>query len=189
MSNQTGRTWPALQEELGSSGSVTYGVEVKIASIDDPGKTCKRGEEGEILARNRSSMLGYLYNKEATAEALDKDGWFHTGDVGKIHRQGRLHITDRVKEVIKVKGLQVSPSDLEAILISSPLLSDAGVTAVYDPSTASEYPRAYVVPTDPSVDVKKLALQVKSWMEERTAPYKWYDGYDVGARCNPLILF
>lgn len=162
--------WASLQKELGSSGLPVYGVEVKIASIGSPTKICKRGEDGEILVRARSTMLGYLYNKEATAEALDKDGWFYTGDVGRIDRHGHIFITDRMKEVIKVKGLQVSPSDLEATLISSPLISDAAVTTIYECSAGGCLRRC----GEACADVEKLAQDVKAWMEERTTQYKWY---------------
>jgi 4-coumarate--CoA ligase len=72
-------------------------------------------------------MTCYLNNKAATDEALDSEGWFHTGDVGKIDNKGHLWITDRLKDVMKVKGFQVSPSELENILCGSPSVADAAV--------------------------------------------------------------
>ena len=115
-------------------------------------------------------MTCYLNNKVATDEALDKDGWFHTGDVGKIDANNQVWITDRLKDVMKVKGyeyvfassglacsfskhtkfcirFQVSPSELENLLCGSSSVADAAVTGVFDASLATELPRAYVVPS------------------------------------------
>lgn len=101
--NQFGYTWEDMKPQLGNTGGPMYGVELKIISLDDA-KTMKRGEEGEILIRSGQLLNCYLNNKEATNESLDLDGWFHTGDIGKIDDKGFLWITDRLKEVIKVKG-------------------------------------------------------------------------------------
>lgn len=102
--NQFGYTWDDLKPQLGNTGAPVYGVQLKIISLDDPTKTLKRGAEGEILIKSGQLLNCYLNNKEATDESLDQDGWFHTGDIGKIDSNGYLWITDRLKEVIKVKG-------------------------------------------------------------------------------------
>lgn len=81
-----------------------FGVQLKVMSLDDPNTVVKRGQEGEILIKSAMLMNCYLNNSSATNEALDPQGWFHTGDVGKIDGKGYLWITDRLKEVIKVKG-------------------------------------------------------------------------------------
>ncbi|EON67618.1 hypothetical protein W97_06761 [Coniosporium apollinis CBS 100218] len=189
--HQVGDTWEELQPQLGSTGVPLYGVEIKIvpSDSDGAGAVLKRGREGEILVRSPSVMSGYLNNGAATAEAFTQDGWLRTGDVGKIDDSGFLWITDRLKEVIKVKGFQVSPSELEAVLCASPLVADAGVISVFDAAQATELPRAYVVPTDTTLltqhvlgeteaspELKRLGGEVRKWVEGRTAHYKWLRG-------------
>jgi acyl-coenzyme A synthetase/AMP-(fatty) acid ligase len=116
-----------------------------------------------------------------TEEALTADGWFRTGDVGAICPEGRLRITDRLKELIKVRAYQVAPAELEAVLCSSEAVADAGVIGVYDKSEATEWPRAFVVPRAgrenmSQADLQKLAVQLKELVEKRTAKYKWLIG-------------
>ena len=81
-----------------------YGVQIKIQSLDDPNKTLERNREGEILIKSGQLLCCYLNNAEATNESVDQDGWFRTGDIGKVDSNGFMWITDRLKEVIKVKG-------------------------------------------------------------------------------------
>lgn len=102
--NQFGYTWDELKPQLGNTGGPMYGVEIKIISLDDSTNIVKRNTEGEILIRSGMLLNCYLNNKEATDESLDKDGWFRTGDIGKVDGNDYLWITDRLKEVIKVKG-------------------------------------------------------------------------------------
>ena len=102
--NQYGYSWDELRPQLGNTGAPLYGVEIKIVSLEDVATVLKKGSEGEILIKSGQLMNCYLNNKEATDEALDKDGWFHTGDIGKVDLNGCVWITDRLKEVIKVKG-------------------------------------------------------------------------------------
>ena len=85
------------------------------------------GADGELLVRGPQVMRGYLGNPEATAEAIDPAGWLHTGDIGHLDDRGWLHVVDRLKELIKVRGLQVAPAELEALLLAHPAVADAAV--------------------------------------------------------------
>lgn len=89
--------------------------------------------------------MGYLNNSKATAETFDKDGWLHTGDQGFINDEGMLTITDRIKEMIKVKGIGVAPAELEDLLLGHPDVEDVAVMSVPDDYTG-ERPKAFVVP-------------------------------------------
>ena len=190
VSMQYSTTWAELVPHLGDTGFPQPGNQVKVVSLNDPKKVLNIGDEGEILFKSPGLMIGYLDNEAATGEVLDAEGWYRTGDIGKIDSTGSIWITDRVKEMIKVKGLQVSPADLEAVLCGSPHIDDAGVTAIYDAATVSEYPRAYIVPKDQALielcrkatngslspELAKLSQEVKDWTEPRMAKYKWLKG-------------
>ena len=89
-------------------------------------------------------MKGYIGNEEATRNTIDADGWLHTGDIGYYDQDGFFYVTDRMKELIKYKGSQVAPAELENILLSHPEVVDAGVVGVPD-EEAGELPRAFVV--------------------------------------------
>ena len=89
-------------------------------------------------------MAGYLNNPEATSETIDVDGWLHTGDIGRVDEDGYWYITDRLKELIKYKGFQVPPAELEALLLTHPAVADSAVIPVPD-EEAGEIPKAYVV--------------------------------------------
>jgi len=89
-------------------------------------------------------MKGYRDNLAATTEMIDEDGWLHTGDIGYYDQDGWLYVVDRKKELIKVKGFQVAPSELEGLLLTHPDLTDAGVVGVKD-ADAGELPKAFVV--------------------------------------------
>ncbi|GAA5922980.1 uncharacterized protein JCM15063_003488 [Sporobolomyces koalae] len=186
---QQSMDWTSLKAEMGSCGSAYPGTEIKIRSIED-GRTLKVEEEGEILIRSQCCTISYLNNPEATLESFDRDGWFCTGDVGKLDARGNLTITDRLKEMLKVKGFQVAPSDLEDSLCASPLVADAGVTSAYHEEHATEYPRAYVVPFDkaclvPGPKAEQFAHTLRLHIEGKHAPYKWIRGGFVVVEAIP----
>ena len=107
-------------------------------------------EEGEICVRGPLVMKGYIGNEEATRNTIDAAGWLHTGDIGYYDQDGFFYVTDRMKELIKYKGSQVAPAELENILLSHPEVVDAGVVGVPD-EEAGELPRAFVVKREGSV--------------------------------------
>jgi acyl-CoA synthetase (AMP-forming)/AMP-acid ligase II len=149
----------------GSVGVPLPNTEMRVV---DPatGADVSRGETGELLVRGPQVMKGYLNAPEATAAMLDPDGWLHTGDLGKIDEQGYVYIVDRVKELIKYKGLQVAPAELEAVLLAHPEVADAAVVRFPD-EEAGEVPKAFVVARGP-VDPEELM----AFVAERVAPHK-----------------
>ena len=149
----------------GSVGVPLPNTEMRVV---DPatGADVSRGETGELLVRGPQVMKGYLNAPEATAAMLDPDGWLHTGDLGMVDEQGYVFIVDRVKELIKYKGLQVAPAELEAVLLSHPKVSDAAVVRFPD-EEAGEVPKAFVVARDP-VDPGELM----AYVADRVAPHK-----------------
>ncbi len=150
--------------------SVGFPVPNTEVRIVDVGSEDDRpvGEPGEIWIRGPQVMKGYHNNPEATAGMIDADGWLHTGDIGYIDDEGYYYIIDRVKELIKYKGLQVAPAELEAILQSHPDVADAAVIPSPD-EEAGEVPKAFVV-RKPNVQVTAEALM--DYVAERVAPYK-----------------
>ncbi|MFG3047523.1 4-coumarate--CoA ligase family protein [Streptomyces sp. NPDC048241] len=153
----------------GTVGRLIAGTEMRIVSLDDPGKDLGPGERGEILIRGPQIMKGYLGRPDATTALIDPDGWLHTGDVGQVDDEGWLFVVDRVKELIKYKGFQVAPAELEALLLTHPGIADAAVIGVVN-EDGNEAPHAFVVrqPTAPDLSANDVLLYVG----ERVAPYK-----------------
>ncbi|MFE0202618.1 4-coumarate--CoA ligase family protein [Streptomyces sp. NPDC058985] len=153
----------------GSVGKLIAGTEMRIVSLTDPGKDLPPGESGEILIRGPQIMKGYLGRPDATAALIDEDGWLHTGDVGHADSDGWLFVVDRVKELIKYKGFQVAPAELEALLLTHPGVADTAVVGTYN-DDGNEVPHAYVVrqPTAPGLSEGEIMMYVA----ERVAPYK-----------------
>jgi acyl-CoA synthetase (AMP-forming)/AMP-acid ligase II len=148
---------------LDTVGRAVPGVDIRIVSLQD-GKVVKPGEVGEIQARSASAMVGYLPD-EATAQAFS-DGWYRTGDVGYLDTDGWLSITDRSKEMIKVRGFQVAPAEIEAVLHGHPGVDDCAVFGVDDATDGEAIVAA--VATHGSVDPDELSALVT----ERLASYK-----------------
>lgn len=142
---------------------------MRIVSLDDPDKDVGVGEDGEILIRGPQVMKGYLGRPDATAAMIDADGWLHTGDVGHADADGWLFVVDRVKELIKYKGFQVAPAELEALLLTHPGIADAAVIGVYN-DDGNEVPHAYVVRGPTATDLSEG--EVMMYVAERVAPYK-----------------
>jgi acyl-CoA synthetase (AMP-forming)/AMP-acid ligase II/NAD(P)-dependent dehydrogenase (short-subunit alcohol dehydrogenase family) len=148
-----------------SIGPVVPGVECRVV---DPATQADLGpgEPGELLVRSAEVMRGYLGDDEATAAAIDADGWLHTGDVVTFDTDGWFRVTDRIKELIKYKGYQVAPAELEEVLLTHPAVADCAV--VRSPDTAAgEVPKAFVVLSEPAT-----AEEITTWVAERVAPYK-----------------
>ncbi|GGJ31687.1 4-coumarate--CoA ligase family protein [Streptomyces brasiliensis] len=159
----------AMDPPPGTVGKLIAGTEMRIVSLDDPGKDLGPGETGEILIRGPQVMKGYLGRPEATDAMIDAEGWLHTGDVGHVDADGWLFVVDRVKELIKYKGFQVAPAELEALLLTHPGIADAAVIGVYN-DDHNEVPHAYVV-RQPTAD-GLTEDEVMTYVAERVAPYK-----------------
>lgn len=153
----------------GAVGKLLPSTEMRIVAIEDPGKDVGTGTDGEILIRGPQVMKGYLGRPEATAEMIDADGWVHTGDIGRVDADGWLHVVDRVKELIKYKGYQVAPAELEALLLTHESVADAAVIGVYD-AEGNEIPKAYVVRQQGAQDLS--ADDVMTYVAGHVAPYK-----------------
>jgi 4-coumarate--CoA ligase len=110
----------------GACGTVVRNAELRIVDPDTR-TSLPRNQPGEICIRGKQIMKGYLNNPEATAETIDADGWLHTGDIGYVDDHDEIFIVDRLKELIKYKGFQVAPAELEAMLIAHAGIADAAV--------------------------------------------------------------
>nr|ABV60448.1 4-coumarate:coenzyme A ligase 2 [Physcomitrium patens]PNR34252.1 hypothetical protein PHYPA_024069 [Physcomitrium patens] len=151
----------------GSCGTVVRNAEVKIVDTET-GMSLPYNQPGEICIRGPQIMKGYLNNPEATANTIDKDGFLHTGDVAFIDEDEEMFIVDRVKEIIKFKGFQVPPAELEALLFSHPLIQDAAVVSRKD-DIAGEVPVAFVVRTPSSIISEE---EVKAYIADQVVFYK-----------------
>ena len=150
---------------LDSVGRPVPGVEVRITD-PERGRMLDAGATGEIEVRSASAMAGYLPDAE-TARAF-RDGWYRTGDIGWAEDAGWLHITDRLKEMIKVRGFQVAPAEIEAVLHADPTVRDCAVFGV-DDADLGEAIVAAVVPVDGAVIVPE---QLQAAVAEQLAGYK-----------------
>lgn len=115
----------------GACGTVVRNAELKIAD-PDTGSSLPRNSPGEICIRGHQIMKGYLNDPVATAATIDKEGWLHPGDIGFVDDDNELFIVDRLKELIKYKGFQVAPAELESLLISHSDINDVAVVAYVD---------------------------------------------------------
>jgi len=151
---------------IGPLASSTFG---KI--IDENGRSLGPNETGELMIKGPQVMMGYLDAPDKTAECLSADGWLRTGDVAHYDEEGFFFITDRLKELIKVRGFQVAPAELEALLLSNPHVKDAAVIPVVD-EASGEIPRAYVVLKEGEEYSHQAEEDIAEWVKERVAPHK-----------------
>ncbi|WP_448625943.1 4-coumarate--CoA ligase family protein [Geodermatophilus sp. URMC 64] len=152
-------------------GSVGFAIPNTECRLIDPetGSDAAEGERGELWVRGPQVMKGYLNNPSATADTLDADGWLHTGDVAVVDEHGCYTVVDRVKELIKYKGYQVAPAELEAVLLSSPDIADAAVIGVKDEQTGEELPKAFIVRAPGSTIDEQAVME---YAGSRLAPHK-----------------
>jgi len=149
----------------GSVGPPAPNTECKLV---DPATGVELGpnQEGELCVRGPQIMKGYLNNPEATARTVDEGRWLHTGDIGYADNEGHFYIVDRVKELIKYKGFQVAPAELEAVLLTHPAIADAAVIPCRD-DEAGEVPKAFVV-----LKGEASAEGIMDFIAARVAPHK-----------------
>lgn len=149
----------------GSVGALVSNTEAKLMDLTT-GEEAAEGEPGELWIRGPQVMKGYYRNDGATRGMLLDGGWLRTGDIARQDEQGWLYIVDRAKELIKYKGLQVAPAELEAVLLTHPSVADAAVIGVPD-DEAGEVPKAFVV-----VKESIPAEQLQEYVAGLVAPYK-----------------
>jgi len=160
---------PPHQIRPGSSGCPLPGTQIRVLDTQSAA-SAEPGTAGELWFRGPQAFSGYWKQPEATREGLSSDGWVRTGDVGFFDSEGYLYITDRLKELIKVKGFQVAPAELEALLVVHPAVLDAAVIGRPD-ERSGELPVAYVV-TKGAQDIAQLPQQILAWMETRVPTHK-----------------
>ncbi|ETN38677.1 uncharacterized protein HMPREF1541_06714 [Cyphellophora europaea CBS 101466] len=173
--------WVDWETGVGSTGRMVPNLLAKLCAVpgadgadeaEEP-KEVGPGETGELYVKGPNVFRGYHNNEAATRDCLDQDGWFRTGDVGHIDAQGDLTITDRVKELIKYKGFQVPPAELEGYLADHPLVDDVAVVGVDSKDLGTEVPRAYVVRKGGLKAVQPGdEQQIVQWMNQKVASHK-----------------
>ncbi|KAK1275431.1 4-coumarate--CoA ligase 2 [Acorus gramineus] len=151
----------------GSCGTVVRNAELKIVD-PDTGVSLPRNQAGEICIRGKQIMKGYLNDLEATERTIDKEGWLHTGDIGLVDDDEEIFIVDRLKELIKYKGFQVAPAELEAMLLAHPDIADAGVVPMKD-EASGEVPVAFVVRSNGSEITEN---DIKQYISKQVVFYK-----------------
>ncbi|KAN0000422.1 hypothetical protein ACTFIZ_000871 [Dictyostelium cf. discoideum] len=155
----------------GSAGILVPNQLAKVISLET-GENLGVGEKGEICIKGPNVMLGYYKNEKATNEVIDKDGFLKTGDIGYVDEDGHYFIVDRLKELIKCKGFQVPPAELEALLLSHPKVVDACVVGITN-GDMGEVPRGFVViKQNESLTEKELL----DWAHPKIANYKHFRG-------------
>jgi 4-coumarate--CoA ligase len=153
-----------------SGGAVVASTEVKIMKED--GTEGDVGEQGEVLARGPQVVMGYLNNPKATADTFDADGWLHTGDQGMIDEDNMIYITDRIKELIKVKGIGVAPAELEDLLLGHEVVEDVAVMGIQD-DWSGELPKAFVKLKEGVKQDTTVGKQLIAFVKEKKARHKW----------------
>ncbi|XP_055691232.1 uncharacterized protein LOC129794475 [Lutzomyia longipalpis] len=162
---------PKDRYKTGSVGTVVIGTYCKVVD-PETGEILGPNQSGELCFKGPQIMRGYIGNDAATKDTMDKDGWLHTGDVGYYDEDKFFFIVDRLKELIKYKGFQVPPAELEALLVAHPKVLDAAVIGLPD-DAAGELPLAFVV-KKPNTDVTEK--EIKDYIASKVTNYKQLRG-------------
>lgn len=160
----------------GSVGVLSPGIRARI--IKDDGLDAEVDEPGEMWINAPTVMKGYLNNPTATAETITPDGWLKTGDIVTKDKDHYWYVVDRKKELIKYKGFQVAPAELESVLLTHPNVADVAVIGIDSPEKATELPRAYIVCSDPNQlkDKGAFAHEISEWIKTKVARHKYLRG-------------
>lgn len=171
--------WGEWRSSIGSVGRLVPNMEAKYMNMPEDGSDAKEvavGEVGELYVRGPNIFLGYHNNAAATADSLSSDGWFRTGDVGYQDKNGSFYITDRVKELIKYKGFQVAPAELEGILVDNEAIDDVAVAGMESKEHGTEVPLAFVVRSAKSkssgASPEQTAADINKWLDDKVAYHK-----------------
>ncbi|KAL2868797.1 acyl--CoA ligase [Aspergillus lucknowensis] len=163
--------WDTWNQGIGSNGPAVPGVEAKIAISET--QTAAAREEGELWIRGPTVFNGYMDDAAATEACLTADRWFKTGDIGFEDEMGNLYITDRAKDMIKFKGYQIAPTELEDILLDHPAVSDAAVIGVWNEEMQTEVPLAYIVRKGEAENRGDgVALSIMEHLKSKVVHYK-----------------
>ncbi|KAH8892298.1 acetyl-CoA synthetase-like protein [Thozetella sp. PMI_491] len=157
-----------------AAGTLIANMEMKFLEVDGQGESIQG--PGEITVRGPNVMMGYKDNLEATNDSIMDGGWYRTGDIGYIDENGFLVVFDRLKDIIKYNGFQVSPLELEEILVQHTLVDEAAVCGVWNETGTTELARAYIVLKNPSNDRWKAASEISQYVSDRVAHYKQLRG-------------
>ena len=150
---------------LGTVGKPLIAMQVKV--VDERGEVMPCGSEGELLVRGPQVLQGYWQRPEATAEVLDADGWFRTGDIAVLEEDGFVRIVDRLKDMILVSGFNVYPNEVEDVVYSHPDVIECAAVGVPDPKTA-EAVKLYVVTTNPEL----TEVELRDFCRQQLTAYK-----------------
>ncbi|PIA90474.1 putative 4-coumarate--CoA ligase 1 [Cercospora beticola] len=162
--------WDSWQSAMGSVGTLLPNMTAKYMSPEE--KEVPQGEVGELWLSGPNIFKGYLNNVEGSKNALTEDGYFKTGDVGYQDQNGNFYITDRVKELIKYKGFQVPPAELEGYLVAHEKIDDVAVLGVFKEEQATEVPVAYVVLKQGIVASPAVEKEIVDWLNAKVANHK-----------------
>jgi 4-coumarate--CoA ligase len=174
--------WKDWNTTIGSVGKLLPNMTAKY--INEKGEEVPVGETGEMALKGPNVFKGYLNRPELTKDCFTDDGFFLTGDIGHQDDNGNFYITDRVKELIKYKGFQVAPAELEGILVGHPKVDDVAVIGIFSAEQASELPRAYVK-LAPGADAnQQTEKEIADYLQSKVAPHKRLRG---GIRFVPEI--
>jgi long-chain acyl-CoA synthetase len=158
---------PDRERKVGSIGTPVEGVEMKV--VDESRNEVPQGESGEIAIRGNNVMKGYWRRPEATAEAIDHDGWFYSGDIGRVDEDGYFFIVDRKKELIIRGGYNVYPREIEEVLYEHPAVREAAVIGIAHPGLGEEIGAAVAV--KPGAEISEAEL--REFVKSRVAAYKY----------------
>lgn len=172
---------PIGNKKLGSCGVLFSRTKAKVVDVETGERILDSFENGELHVQGPQLMKGYYNNQKATDEMITADGWLKTGDVGHFDDEGNFFIVDRLKELIKVKGFQVAPAELEEILTSHPAVKEAAVIGIPDEQNG-ELPRAYVVKKPGMESVSDR--DIHAYVDQKVSSHKRIKG---GIEFRPVI--